>query len=157
MVANIQQTASPVATIDSPLEGYMRRMFAELMASMARALRDDNMSLAELAALHLCDIRGAMTIGALGAELDLPLPAASRLISGLVKRGLVDRVERAEDRRAKKVTLTEAGRAFIERIAAKRIAEATSAMMQVSGDVSERFLDLYAQMGVDGLTKGPAD
>lgn len=157
MVSKEQSKPEPIATADSPLEAYMRRMFAELMASMARALRDDRMSLAELASLHLCDIRGAMKISDLGAELDLPLPATSRLISGLVKRGLVDRIESAADRRAKMVTLTPEGRGFVERIAAKRIAEATSAMMQVSGDVSDRFLDFYARMGADGLTKGPGD
>src|SRR5690606_34930272 len=86
------------ADIGSPLEGYMRAMMTELMAAMARALRDDKLSLPELAALQLLDMRGAMRIGDLGQELALDLPAASRLASGLVERRLVERREDAADR-----------------------------------------------------------
>ena len=141
------------ADIGSPLEGYMRAMMAELMASMARSLRDDKLSLPELAALQLLDLRGSMRIGDLGAELLLDLPAASRLTNGLVQRGLVERREDAADRRAKTVSLSVAGKGLIERIVRQRIAEATKAMLNVDGPMSERFLEFYAQIGAEGLDR----
>ena len=48
------------------------------------------------------------------------LPAASRLVDDLVRRGFVERNEDAEDRRMKRVRLTEDGSAVIRRLNAAR-------------------------------------
>jgi DNA-binding MarR family transcriptional regulator len=57
-----------------------------------------------------------------GAELvHVSLPAASRLVDDLVRRGFVERNEDAEDRRMKRVRLTEAGRSVSRRLNAARL------------------------------------
>src|SRR5206468_2258842 len=57
-----------------------------------------------------------------GAELvHVSLPAASRLVDDLVRRGFVERNEDAQDRRMKRVHLTDAGRSVIRRLNAARL------------------------------------
>jgi DNA-binding MarR family transcriptional regulator len=57
-----------------------------------------------------------------GAELvKVSLPAASRLVDDLVRRGFAERHEDLEDRRMKRVSLTEDGRAVIRRLNAARL------------------------------------
>lgn len=50
-----------------------------------------------------------LRITALAAQTNATLPRISRVLTGLEKKGLVERSECSEDRRAKNVTLTEAG------------------------------------------------
>jgi DNA-binding MarR family transcriptional regulator len=138
--------------LGSPLELYMRLMFTELIAAMTRTLRDDELSLAELTALHLCDVRGPIKIGDLGTELLLTMPAASRLVTALVERGLVERRESKTDRRAKTITLSAKGKTLIERISRDRVAEATRSLLAAEGGVSDRFVAFYAGLVEEGLT-----
>jgi DNA-binding MarR family transcriptional regulator len=57
-----------------------------------------------------------------GAELvKVSLPAASRLVDDLVRRGFAERHEDPEDRRMKRVTLTDDGHAVIRRLNAARL------------------------------------
>jgi DNA-binding MarR family transcriptional regulator len=57
-----------------------------------------------------------------GAELvKVSLPAASRLVDDLVRRGFAERHEDLEDRRMKRISLTEDGRAVIRRLNAARL------------------------------------
>ncbi len=56
------------------------------------------------------------------AELvPLSLPAASRTIDDLVRRGMVERHEDVEDRRMKRVSLTDRGRLVIRKLNAARL------------------------------------
>lgn len=57
-----------------------------------------------------------------GAELvHVSLPAASRMVDELYRRGFVERHEDASDRRMKRVRLTDRGRAVIRRLNAARL------------------------------------
>jgi DNA-binding MarR family transcriptional regulator len=62
------------------------------------------------------------SIGSIGEELGISLPAASRAIDGLLKRGLVTRTEDPDDRRTKLIALTEQGRAITRRLLELRVA-----------------------------------
>ncbi len=70
---------------------------------------------------HLEDAERELTLKE-GAELvHVSLPAASRLVEDLVRRGFVDRNEDAEDRRMKRVHLTDSGRSVIRQLNAARL------------------------------------
>ncbi len=70
---------------------------------------------------HLEDADHELSLKA-GAELvHVSLPAASRMVDELVRRGFVERREDAEDRRMKRVRLTDAGRAVIRKLNAARL------------------------------------
>jgi DNA-binding MarR family transcriptional regulator len=74
------------------------------------------------AAQALADAEAPLSLGALGEELGLSLPAVSRAVDGLVRRGLCTRTEDPTDRRSKRVVLTKRGRRFYERVYALRAA-----------------------------------
>jgi DNA-binding MarR family transcriptional regulator len=57
-----------------------------------------------------------LSVKAAGDSLGLSLPAISRAVDGLVQRGLVTRVEDESDRRAKRISATDAGRDLLDRL-----------------------------------------
>jgi DNA-binding MarR family transcriptional regulator len=71
---------------------------------------------------HLEDAERELTLKE-GAELvHVSLPAASRMVDELVRRGFVHRHEDVADRRMKRVNITDAGRAVIRQLNAARLA-----------------------------------
>jgi DNA-binding MarR family transcriptional regulator len=62
------------------------------------------------------------SIKSIADEHGISLPATSRAIDGLLKRGLVTRTEDPDDRRSKQIALTEAGREVTERMMELRVA-----------------------------------
>ncbi len=62
-----------------------------------------------------------LTLKEAAERLPLSLAAASRTVDDLVRRGMVQRHEDAEDRRMKRVSLTDAGRSAIRRLNAARL------------------------------------
>jgi DNA-binding MarR family transcriptional regulator len=80
------------------------------------------LSLTQIKLLH--HLEAAPKTRAWGAAAELvhvSLPAASRVVDDLVRRGLVERHEDAADRRMKRISVTDAGRAIIRRIGAARL------------------------------------
>ncbi|MGH2856646.1 MAG: MarR family winged helix-turn-helix transcriptional regulator [Solirubrobacteraceae bacterium] len=66
-------------------------------------------------------VDGEVTLKHVGELLGLSLPAASRAVDDLVRRGMVERHEDTEDRRCKRVRLTEPGSAAIRQLNAARL------------------------------------
>ena len=155
MIEKTQQRGA-AAEFGSPLEAYVRLMFTQMLAAMARTLRNDNLTLPQLAALHLVAARGQMRIGALATELLLPMPAASRMISDMVERGLLLRQEDETDRRAKTVRVSPDGYELIELISHQRAVEASAAVIdEAVGPVHERYMLMFADIVRSGLDKAP--
>ena len=69
----------------------------------------------------VCEAEGALSLGAISDELGLSLPALSRAVENLVRRGHVKREEDPRDRRSKLVTVTSRGRATYEQLTALRL------------------------------------
>lgn len=107
--------------VGGPLETFTRMMFTRIVTSLARTLRDEALSVGQIAALHLIDQRGTLRVTDLAEELGLSASATSRLVDALVKQGLVGRAEDADDRRVRTLTLTAEGRAFVGRIGEDRV------------------------------------
>jgi DNA-binding MarR family transcriptional regulator len=149
------QTEYPQVEDGSPLAQYERVMFTQIMLSMARSLRDDNLSLAQVAALHLLGIKQELRIGEVAEAIGMQLPGASKVVADLVERGLCARREDPGDRRAKVVSLTSKGRKLIDAIATRRGQEASFAMADIDGEVSDSFNQLFKAMYEAGLTKAP--
>jgi DNA-binding MarR family transcriptional regulator len=108
--------------VGSPVERFTRMMFNRIMTNLARTLRDEEMSVAQLAAIALVDQAGTVRVTELADSLSLSPSAASRLIDGLVERRLLSRSEDPDDRRARRVTLAPAGKAFADRASRDRVA-----------------------------------
>lgn len=146
-------TAYPEVEFDSPVEQYERVMFTQIMLSMARSLRDDNLSLAQVAALHWLGLRPECRVGDIAEALGMQLPGASKVVGDLVERGLCVRREDPTDRRAKVVSISDDGRKLIEAISNRRRHEAPFAMKGLDGEVSESFNRLFTTLYEAGLTK----
>jgi len=97
-------------------------MFTRIVASLARTLRDEDLSVAQLAALHVVDQVGACKQSALATELALSPSAASRMVDGLVQRGLFERRESPDDRRVRTLSLSDRGRELLDTAGQARVA-----------------------------------
>jgi DNA-binding MarR family transcriptional regulator len=71
---------------------------------------------------HLEDAKRALTLKEGAESVHVSLPAASRMVDELVRRGFVERHEDIADRRMKRVNITDAGRGVIRRLNAARLA-----------------------------------
>ena len=69
---------------------------------------------------HLEDPDAALTVKEAAELVHVSLPAASRTVDDLVRRGFVERHEDLDDRRMKRLSPTEAGHAVIRRLNAAR-------------------------------------
>jgi DNA-binding MarR family transcriptional regulator len=70
---------------------------------------------------HLEDADRELSLGEIAELVHISLPAASRTVEDLVRRGFVGRREDSADRRMKRVQLTERGRKAIRRLNAARL------------------------------------
>ena len=132
--------------IHDTVERFTRHMFTHLITALARSLRQRDMSVAEIAALHLIDRDGQMSVGDLAAALNAPMPAASRLASGLVDRSLLDRNEDPKDRRVRLLALSPEGQALIDRTSRERVGAAMSAAAGMEGAAPEVFAGAIAEL-----------
>lgn len=108
----------------------------------------DELELTEVSALALVAIgEGAQTVSAVADACGRHVSTASRLVDGLVQRGLVVREEDPGDRRAVRLTLTATGASAAERVeeSHRELLEASLADLS-PGDVDElaRLLDAFA-------------
>ena len=117
------------------LERFMRAMFTQIITALARSLRTQNLSVAEIAALHLIDRDKTLRVSDLAVLLDADLPAASRIATRLVAQGLVDRREDPDDRRTRLLTLTQQGLALIDRTSKERVQTAIATAKSMPGAV----------------------
>jgi len=120
-----------VPQLGSPAEKLTRRMFTRIIAAVSRTLQEHDLSVGQLAALYLLDERATLRITDVATELDLSLPTTSRLIDGLVRQHLVGREEDPHDRRARTLSLTTSGRAFIAKSSKARMETMASAAAEI--------------------------
>lgn len=121
------------------VERLTRVMFTRIIASLARALAEEEFSVAHIAALHLLDEEGTMRVAALAEALGRSPSGTSRLLDVLVQRDLVSRVEDPEDRRAKKLALTAAGARFVQRVGDERVRVMREVVSSWPGAAKEGF------------------
>ncbi len=98
---------------------------AGLAAFYGHAMRPSNRLIAEFERLDLsftqfkalsAATEGEPTVKELAERLGLSLPGASRAVDQLARRGLLDRREDADDRRCKRLSVTDAGRELVHRL-----------------------------------------
>jgi DNA-binding MarR family transcriptional regulator len=100
---------------DLYLEGLHGVAAAEMFRTAARELGGDA-PFSRAVALFFLRQQGPQTISSLAGAVALSQAAASRMVDGMVKAGLLTRREHAADRRQKRVALTPAGEACIAAI-----------------------------------------
>ena len=86
-------------------------------------LEDLDLSVTQMKTLHQLDgCVDELSVKDLSERMGLSLPAASRTIDGLLRRGWVERREDEYDRRMKRVRITEEGSGVVRALDAARLA-----------------------------------
>jgi DNA-binding MarR family transcriptional regulator len=102
------------------------------VAARSLAELDDDVTLQQFRTLVVLVSRGPQRIVDLAQELAVTSSTATRMCNRLVRKGLVARVERAEDRRAAWVTLTEPGRALVGEVMRRRRVQVAALVAELS-------------------------
>jgi DNA-binding MarR family transcriptional regulator len=109
------------------------RLAAEMLSMFHRTMKDGNrelfalideldLSLTQLKTLHALDACvEEVTVKDLAERLGMSLPGASRTVDGMLRRGWLERREDDEDRRMKRLRITDAGREVVRRIDGARL------------------------------------
>ena len=111
------------ARLTDDLAGLVKYLLHAHGADFFETVGELDLSFTQVRALAILgrDVEQA-SLKELGDRLGLSLPAVSRSVEGLVKRGYVTRAEDADDRRFKQVAATPEGRALIDRLMELRVA-----------------------------------
>jgi DNA-binding MarR family transcriptional regulator len=116
------------ATAVSPeqLAGELLALWSHLMRGSSQAmfavLGELDLTMTQMKTLSMLDdCVDEVSVKELSESLGLSLPATSRTVDGLLRRGLLSRHEDLEDRRVKRVRLTDEGRSVVQRIVTARL------------------------------------
>ncbi len=144
--------AGALSNADRALAADLYALIAHLhrncTADLFEAVGAVELSLSQIKLLHhLDDATSELTLKQGAEAIHLSLPAASRLVEDLVARGLVERHEDVEDRRMKRIRLTDQGRVVVARVNSARltglenfVATLDPAERQALGDALARLL-----------------
>ncbi len=117
------KAAAPADTLAADMAALWKYLIRAHGTDFFETVGELDLSFTQVRALSILanDLERA-TLGELGDRLGLSLPAVSRAVEGLVKRGYVTRAEASDDRRFKQVAATDSGRALMERLMELRVA-----------------------------------
>jgi DNA-binding MarR family transcriptional regulator len=111
MIEDISRKPSLPQVLHDWTEIFMHRSFRDFK----RFMDESDLSPSQAGTLMRLYHRNTSGVSEIGVALGITNPAASQLVERLVQQGLLQRTEDPNDRRVKLVTLTQSGKALIER------------------------------------------
>ncbi len=139
-------SSSPELDIHRQFEVFMQRSMRGIMGSM----KQDGLSMQQIYTLMYLYHEGEVRISDIGTLMDVGKAAASQLVERLVQQELVERVEDASDRRAKKIRLQPKSLRLIEKGLAVQRREMGELLGQLSPEqmatVQKAFMYLIEAM-----------
>jgi DNA-binding MarR family transcriptional regulator len=122
----VQASSAPTQVSPKQLAGELLELWHHLMRGSSHHLyaliAELDISITQMKTLHaLTDCAREVSVKELSDRLGLSMPGASRIVDALLRRGWLERREDAEDRRIKRVGITDAGRAIVDRIETARL------------------------------------
>jgi DNA-binding MarR family transcriptional regulator len=121
------------------MRGSSQQMFA--------VLGELELSMTQMKTLSMLDdCLEEVSVKELSERLALSLPATSRTVDGLLRRGLLSRHEDAEDRRVKRVRLTDDGRSVVQRIVTARLQGLESYASTLSDDQRAQLMAALSEL-----------
>lgn len=111
--------------MSQPFDNVLRRWSEVFMGRSMRDfsvfMRNSGLSMPQVSALYRLYYQGPCGVTDIADHLAVTTPAASQMIERLVQQGLLERNEDPNDRRAKQIALSPAGRALMERSIEARV------------------------------------
>ncbi len=126
---------------------FRRAMIPEFLIGMLRQMGDTEPNLPQMATLYVLDGGASPTVGELAEQLGRSTSVTSRLVDAMVTRGWVDRVEDADDRRAKRLGITAAGQKFLRDFEGVRAQAQREVMAYLTDDEQRRVAEAMALLG----------
>jgi DNA-binding MarR family transcriptional regulator len=115
-------TAAAGATLAGDLYALIVFLHKNCNADLFEAVGALELSLSQIKLLHhLEDQPRELSLKEAAEVVHVSMPAASRMVDDLVRRGFAQRREDEDDRRMKRVCLTDGGRTAIRRLNAARL------------------------------------
>jgi DNA-binding MarR family transcriptional regulator len=135
------------------LQEFMRRVSAHSAGSALAVADDAGLSTGDLRAALLLSRAGApLSISDVAGRLGASQPTASRLVGSLSRRGFVLVEPASHDRRARRVELSPAGHALLERLRAARVNDVRPYVDGLSDELAERLSETLAALEPAGAT-----
>ena len=120
--AGATATATGDSTLATDLYALIVFLHKNCNADLFEAVGALELSLSQIKLLHhLDDTPRELSLKEAAEVVHVSMPAASRMVDDLVRRGFAQRREDDDDRRMKRVCLTEGGRTAIRRLNAARL------------------------------------
>ena len=133
------------------LAGELLDLWSHLMRGSSREmfaiLGELDLTMTQMKTLGMLDdCVEEVSVKELSERLGLSLPATSRTVDGLLRRGLLSRHEDTEDRRIKRVRLTDDGRVVVQRIVTARLQGLEAFASTLSDDQRARLMAALADL-----------
>ena len=96
------------------LQEWMQLVMKHSMHGFIRYSKDTGLSMSQFGALFQIHRSKICGVSDIGIDLGVSSAAASQMLDRLVQQGLVERVEDPEDRRGKRLSLTEKGMKMVQ-------------------------------------------
>ena len=119
----------------------MSHLTMTVIADVLEALQDHEMSMSRFAVLHLLDVSEGMTITTIAAALKLSIGSASQLIDRLEIDRFVMRQDDDNDRRIRRIWLTDQGAHMISRMKKIRLRRMSVLLQNVPPAIVEQLYD----------------
>jgi DNA-binding MarR family transcriptional regulator len=134
--------ANAIEELTQVLGGLVRYLLVCTGRDVFQAIDDLGLSFTQIkAAQFLAEADAPVSLGDVGEHLGLSLPAVSRAVDGLVRRGIVTREEDPADRRSKRIVITKRGRRLYERVYEIRAAGVRAFVEGLDPDQRDALLD----------------
>jgi DNA-binding MarR family transcriptional regulator len=151
ILACVQVTTSPGTGANTELASDLYALIVFLHkncnSDLFEAMGVLELSITQLKLLHqLEDADCELTLKQVAELLPLSLPATSRTVDDLFRRGLIERHEDAEDRRMKRISLTEHGRSVIRKLNATRLSGLEKFTQSLNDDERGTLAQALAQL-----------
>lgn len=105
---------SDVQSFNDVLRHWSEVFMERSMRDFAAFMRSAGLSMPQVSTLFRLHYQGSCAVSDLSSHLGVTTAAASQMIDRLVQQGLLERSEDPNDRRAKQITLTPAGRELVQ-------------------------------------------
>jgi DNA-binding MarR family transcriptional regulator len=109
-------------------------------------LTEESVTLQQVLLLRRLQQLGESTPSELASCMRMSLPAVSQMIERLVLQDLLARTEAAEDRRKKKIAVTQEGRALLERVRRARAGEYAAGTAALSPKLRAELVQLLRKV-----------
>jgi DNA-binding MarR family transcriptional regulator len=129
-----------------------------VLLGAVRVINDLDLSLTHLATLYVLRPQEALTVNRVADTVGVSLSQASRIIDHLVGHGLVRRTEDERDRRAKRVSISPAGRELLRTFEHNVTQAQFGVITELSADEQDiiiRAIDLMASAAAGKDPAGP--